>query len=72
MKDLGNPAQNFIPPTLGSVQKEFVLVEGADPNTLTEQLDPTVEAETAFEEAKKSKDEDGKAAEGEEGAEADE
>ena len=43
----------------------------ATPDVLTEQVDPTVETETAFEDAKKAKDEEGKegGAEGEEGGE---
>jgi radial spoke head protein 4A len=60
----------FAPPSLGKIEKEFVLDE-ANADVLFEQIDPTVEAETAFEDSKKTKDEEGKegGAEGEEGAE---
>ena len=60
----------FTPPVLGKIEKEFA-VDEATPDALIEQIDPTVETETAFEDAKKAKDDEGKEgdAEGEEGAE---
>ncbi|KAJ3000272.1 Radial spoke head protein 4 A [Globomyces sp. JEL0801] len=70
LKDIGNPAQHFIPPKLGPLQKEYVAPE-ATPDILVEQLDPTVEREEAYEEEKRAKDEEGKE-EGEEGEEAEE
>jgi radial spoke head protein 4A len=71
LKDLGNPVQNYLPAPLPKIEKEFAVPE-ATPDMLVEQLDPTVEAETAFEDAKKAKDEEGKAEEEGEAEEADE
>ncbi|KAJ3260820.1 Radial spoke head protein 4 A [Boothiomyces macroporosus] len=69
LKDLGNPEQHFVPPALGPIQKEYTIPEGSE-NILTEQLDPTVEAEEAYEEEKRAKDDEGK--EEEEGGEVEE
>ncbi|KAJ3387046.1 Radial spoke head protein 4 A [Entophlyctis sp. JEL0112] len=76
---LALPDGSLLPPVLPDISKEFVLVEKVDnpddPDTpilketgLVEQKDPTVEEETAFEEAKKAKEEEEKEAaeEGEE------
>lgn len=61
--------ESFTPPLLGKIEKEFAPNE-ATQDLLVEQIDPTVEAETAFEDAKKAKDEEGKeGVEGEEGGE---
>ncbi|KAJ3270098.1 Radial spoke head protein 4 A [Terramyces sp. JEL0728] len=69
LKDLGNPEQNFVPPALGPIQKEYTIPEGVE-ISLSEQLDPTVEAEEAYEEEKRAKDDEGK--EEQEGEEAEE
>lgn len=69
-KSLGNPAQNFIVPKLGEVQKEFASgVEGAPGSAedIVEQVDPTVEEEQAFEDSLKVKEEGDEKEEGEEG-----
>ncbi|KAI8614407.1 radial spokehead-like protein-domain-containing protein [Chytriomyces sp. MP71] len=75
----------MLPPVLPDIAKEFVLIEKEenpdDPENpiikekqLTEQKDPTVEEENAFEEAKRAKEEEAKdaAEEGEEAAEEEE
>ncbi|KAI9203128.1 radial spokehead-like protein [Polychytrium aggregatum] len=65
LKDLGNPVQHFIPPKLPEIQSEYTPL-GAE---ITEQVDPTVEEEKAYEEALKAKleekEEEEEAAEGE-------
>jgi radial spoke head protein 4A len=68
LKDTGS----FKPPILGKIEKEFVPAE-ATPEALVEQFDPNVEAETAFEDSKKVKEDEGKegGVEGEEGGEED-
>lgn len=77
LKDLGNPVQNFIPLALTAVMKEYAGGDAStgNPELLIEQIDLSVEAENAIEDAKKGKDEEGKEVEdGDEGeaAEADE
>ena len=63
LKNLGNPIPQFAPPLLPPVQSEFAIPEGSDP--LSEQLDPTVEAEAALEAERKAKEESKAAEEGE-------
>ncbi len=72
LKDIGNPVQNFVPPMLGSVNKEYYIPEGGNVESLIEQIDPSVEVETAFEDAKKAKEDEGKEGEEGEGESADE
>jgi radial spoke head protein 4A len=64
---LGNPQQDFIPPPLGAIQKEYAIGENTTGNAelLVEQLDPTVEQEDQYEEEQRGKDEEGKEGEGE-------
>ncbi|KAJ3298750.1 Radial spoke head protein 4 A [Borealophlyctis nickersoniae] len=76
LKDLGNPVQQFVPPPLPEVQKEYAPAEGNE-NELVEQIDPTVAEEKAFtdeqerkareNEGKDESDEEGEDEEGEEG-----
>ncbi|KAJ3222575.1 Radial spoke head protein 4 A [Clydaea vesicula] len=60
-KNLGNPQQNFIVPKLPEIQKEFGSgVEGGfgSQTDITEQVDPTLEEEKAFEDSQKVKEDD--------------
>jgi radial spoke head protein 4A len=66
LKDLGNPVQNFVPPKLGEIQKEFVQNENA-PDVLVEQMDPTLEQERLYEDELNAKNADGKDNESEAG-----
>lgn len=73
-KSIGNPSQNFVVPKLAEVQKEFAgaVVEGAATfEEVTEQVDPTVEEERAFEDSLKAKEKEGEDGEGEDGEEGD-
>jgi radial spoke head protein 4A len=67
-KSLGNPAQNFIVPKLSEVQKEYAgaVVDDAPPSVeeITEQVDPTVDEEQAFEDSLKVKEKEGEDGEG--------
>ncbi|KAJ3302502.1 Radial spoke head protein 4 A [Kappamyces sp. JEL0829] len=62
LKDIGNPAQNYMPVALGPIAKEYAAGEGSTglAELLVEQLDPTVEVETAFEDEKRAKEEEEK------------
>jgi radial spoke head protein 4A len=68
-KSLGNPAQNFIVPKLSEVQKEYagVSIDDGPPSVeeTTEQVDPTVDEETAFEDSLKVKEKEGEDGENE-------
>lgn len=67
LRELGNPQQNFIPPTLGPIQKEYASeAANGNPELLVEQIDPTVEAEKASEEEHGTKEEEVKDEEPEE------
>jgi radial spoke head protein 4A len=68
-KSLGNPAQNFVVPRLGEVQKEYVGVVGEEGvptgEEVTEMVDPSVDEELAFEDSLKIKEKEGEDGEGE-------
>jgi radial spoke head protein 4/6 len=66
LRDVSSETGLFVPPELPEVSKEFVLMvkEGEEEELkekeLIEQVDPTVEEEQAFEDAKKAKEAEGK------------
>lgn len=74
-KAISGPFQKFIVPKLGQVQREYGVDGGpGKADDLIECVDPSVEEETAFEDARKVKEEEAKKAEkveedGEDGAE---
>lgn len=73
IRELTNPIQTFVPPPLGPVQSEYVVGEitPENPYPFAEQVDPTVEAEEAYQEEMKAKEQEGKE-DGEEGEEGEE